>query len=204
MIGPGTGDDVVPLRTRWESENGDGHSQWLVDRFRQMAAEGADLAGEARLLDAMIAPGASVLDAGCGSGRVGAELARRGHPVVGVDADALLVAAAVEDHPGGQWLVGDLTGLDLGRVFDAAILAGNVLPYLAPGTEVTVLERVKAHVREEGLILLGFGTGRGYAVESFAGHVIAAGLREEQRFATWDLRPWRDGGDYLVSVLRHG
>ena len=38
---------------RWFTDTGPEHSQWYIDRFRQKAAEGADLAGEARLLDAI-------------------------------------------------------------------------------------------------------------------------------------------------------
>ncbi|MFJ6954165.1 SAM-dependent methyltransferase, partial [Micromonospora aurantiaca] len=48
--------------TRWVTDTKPGHSQWYVDRFRQLAAEGADLSGEARLLDALVPPGARVLD----------------------------------------------------------------------------------------------------------------------------------------------
>jgi 2-polyprenyl-3-methyl-5-hydroxy-6-metoxy-1,4-benzoquinol methylase len=75
------------------------HSSWYVERFRSMAAAGRDLAGEARLLDAMVGRGARILDAGCGPGRVAAELARLGHDVVGVDVDPVLIEAAIEDHP---------------------------------------------------------------------------------------------------------
>ena len=63
--------------TRWPSRRDGrptprlGHSEWYVERFRRMAAEGDDLAGEARLVDAMLPPWARVLDAGCGTGRVG-------------------------------------------------------------------------------------------------------------------------------------
>ena len=60
---------------RWFTEGGGDRSQWYVDRFKRLAAEGVDLAGEARLIDALVAPGSHILDAGCGSGRVGAELA---------------------------------------------------------------------------------------------------------------------------------
>jgi len=78
-----------------------------------MAADGADLGGEARMLDAMVAPCSRLLDAGCGPGRVGAELAARGHIVVGVDVDPLLIAAAEADHPGPRWIVADLADFDL-------------------------------------------------------------------------------------------
>ena len=47
------------------------HSSWYIERFRTMEAEGADLDGEARLVDAMAPRAACILDAGCGPGRVG-------------------------------------------------------------------------------------------------------------------------------------
>ena len=43
---------------------------------------------------------------------------------------------------------------------------------------------------------------RGYAVESMDVDAAAAGLVREHRFATWDLRPWHDGADFAVTVLR--
>jgi len=78
------------------------HSNAYVQRFRTLAEQGMDLVGEARLVDAMLARGSRVLDAGCGTGRVGAFLHEVGHAVVGVDVDPVLVAAAEEDHPGPQ------------------------------------------------------------------------------------------------------
>ncbi len=193
--------------TRWATDTGPEHSQWYVDRFRQLAAEGADLAGEARLVDALVPPRSRILDAGCGTGRVGAELAARGHTVVGVDADPVLVEAARADHPGPRWLVADLTTLDLAEAgepepFDAAVLAGNVMTFVAAGTEVAVLRQVAAHVRPDGVIAIGFGTDRGYPLADFDAHVAAAGLRRDHRFATWDLRPWHDDADFAVTVLR--
>jgi SAM-dependent methyltransferase len=193
--------------TRWVTAHGAGHAQWYIERFRRMAAEGADLDGEARLVDAMLARGSRVLDAGCGPGRVGAELAARGHVVVGVDADPELIEAAQADHPGPTWLVADLAELDLTaggeqEVFDAAVIAGNVMPFLAPGTGGLVLTRVAAHVRDDGFVVVGFGVDRGYSLADFDAHAAAAGLELEHRFATWDLRPWRDDAPFAVTVLR--
>jgi SAM-dependent methyltransferase len=194
---------VPDPRPRWFTEFDDDHAQWYIDRFRTMAADGADLAGEARFLDALIAPGSRVLDAGSGTGRVGAALHARGHTVVGVDVDATLIAAAREDYPGPHWLVADLAGMRLDEEpFDAAVLAGNVLVYVAPGTERDVLARVSSHVRPGGVVVVGFATGRDYGVPAFDVDIAALGLTLEHRFATWDLRPWHDDAGWAVTVLR--
>ena len=190
--------------TRWEARTqaDPEHSHWYVERFRRMARDGADLAGEARLVDAMVPRAARILDAGCGPGRVGGELARRGHVVVGVDVDPVLIEAALEDHPGPRWLVGDLAELDLaGETFDVVVCAGNVMTFLAPRTEVEVLRRFAAHLAPGGRAVVGFGAGRGYAFETFFADVAAAGLCVEAKFSTWDLRPFDGGSDFLVAIL---
>jgi 2-polyprenyl-3-methyl-5-hydroxy-6-metoxy-1,4-benzoquinol methylase len=199
--------NAMATPTRWVTDTKAGHSRWYIERFRRLAAEGADLAGEARLVDAMAAPGSHVLDAGCGPGRLGAVLHQRGHRVVGVDADAELIAAARQDHEGPTWLVADLAELDLAAAgvhepFDAVVVAGNVMTFLAPGTEIAVLRRIAAHLAPGGFALVGFGTDRGYALADFDTQLAAAGLVLEQRFATWDVRPWREDADFAVSVLR--
>ena len=196
------------MKPRWFTETKQGHSEWYVERFRRMAADGADLGGEARLVDAMLPPHGRVLDAGCGPGRVGAVLFERGHDVVGVDADPVLIDAAHADHPGPRWFVADLAELDLialgeAEPFDGAVLAGNVIVFVAPGTEAAVLARVAAHVKSDGFVVVGFHVDRHLPLADFDRQVAAAGLRLEHRFATWDLRPWHDAADFAVSVLRH-
>lgn len=192
---------------RWFTETDENHSQWYVDRFRRLAEEGADLAGEARLVDALVPPASRVLDAGCGPGRLGAELFRRGHDVVGVDVDPVLLAAAEHDHPGPTWLQSDLSVLDLAALgqpepFDAAVLAGNVMAFVAAGTETVVLERVAAHVVPGGRVIVGFGLERGYALAEFDTHCVQAGLDLELRLGTWDVTPFTADSDFAVSLLR--
>ena len=177
------------------TENPD-HSTWYVERFRSMAAAGDDLAGEARFVDAMVPRESRILDAGCGPGRVGAALAALGHDVVGVDVDPVLIAAAEEDYPGPLWLVGDLAELDLASSgiepgFDLIVCAGNVMTFLAPTTRVEVLTRLGRHLGEEGRVVVGFGSARGYEFDDFLVDVSSAGLVAELRLASWGPSPLR-------------
>lgn len=187
-------------------EQNPGHSQWYIERFRTMAAEGKDLDGEARFVDAMVPRHARILDAGCGPGRVGGRLAELGHVVVGVDLDPALIEAARQDHPGPTWLVGDLAVLDLAahgidEPFDVVVSAGNVMTFLDPATRRDVLARLAAHLAADGRLVAGFGAGRGYEFEDFFADAAAVGLREHLRLATWDLRPFEPTSDFLVAVL---
>jgi SAM-dependent methyltransferase len=184
-----------------------GHSSWYVERFRSMAAAGADLAGEARLVDAMVPRGSRILDAGCGPGRVGAALAAVGHDVVGVDVDPVLIEAAVADHPGPRWIVQDLAELDLtvhgiSEPFDAVVCAGNVMTFLAPSTRAEVLRRLRAHVHDQGRVVVGFGAGRGYEFSAFLTDARRSVLEPDLLLSTWDLRPWHEGSDFLVALLK--
>jgi SAM-dependent methyltransferase len=182
------------------------HSQRYIQRFRDMATEGVDLGGEARLIDAMVGRSARILDAGCGPGRVGAILSGCGHRVVGVDGDSTLIAAAEQDHPGPTWIVGDLAELDLpaqgmDEPFDAIVCAGNVMAFLAVSTRQLVLERLCAHLADDGRLVIGFGTGRGYEFDDFFDHAAAAGLGVDLCSSTWDLRRYTEDSDFLVAVL---
>jgi SAM-dependent methyltransferase len=183
------------------------HSNAYVQRFRVLAEQGMDLVGEARLVDAMLARGSRVLDAGCGPGRVGGHLFDVGHDVVGVDVDPVLIAAAEEDHPGPRWLVGDLAELDLpargiAEPFDAIVAAGNVMAFLAPSTRRAVLARLRAHIAPDGRAAIGFGAGRGYDFEDFLADAAHARWAPDLLLSTWDLRPFDPGAEFLVAILR--
>ena len=103
-------------------------------RFAELAAQGQHLHGEADLVEAYRP--VSLLDAGCGTGRVALELQARGHAVTGVDLDPDMLAAARAKAPHLEWVEGDLADPDLlpGREFDTVVMAGNVLLFVRPGT----------------------------------------------------------------------
>ena len=186
-----------------------GHSDWYVERFRAMERAGEDLAGEARLVDALASRNARILDAGCGPGRVGGYLAEAGHRVVGVDVDPVLIEAAENDRPGPRWLVGDLAELDLPArgitdPFDVIVSAGNVMTFLAPSTRIQVLTRLHAHLADDGRAVIGFGAGREYEFGQFFDDAAAAEFTTDLLLSTWDLRPFTEDSDFLVAILRRG
>ena len=81
--------------------------------------------------------GARVLDAGCGTGALGVEAARRGAHVVAVDLSPTLVALARERLPRGlggggaiEFLVGDMLDPALGR-FDHVVAMDSLIHYRA-------------------------------------------------------------------------
>jgi SAM-dependent methyltransferase len=183
--------------TRWRRTD----AQSYDERWTRLAASGVDPHGEVTFVMAY-AP-ASVLDAGCGTGRVAIELAQRGVDVVGVDLDAELLGAARTKAPALDWMQADLTVVDVGRTFDVVVLAGNVMIFLAPGTEGAALTNLARHAAPAGRLIAGFQVQpHRLPLATFDAHARDAGLAVVERFATWSRDPY-EGGDYAVSVLQH-
>jgi SAM-dependent methyltransferase len=172
-------------------------------RFDQLAASGENVHGEVDFLLGLDPVPTSVLDAGCGTGRVAIELARRGIDVVGTDVAPDMLLTAQQRAPQLEWVEADLATLDLGRRFDAVVMAGNVLLFVAPGTQAEVVRRCGEHVGPTGVVVAGFSLrAGGYSTDDLDEHAEAAGLIVAERWATGDRQPWHEGGDYAVTVLR--
>jgi ubiquinone/menaquinone biosynthesis C-methylase UbiE len=174
------------------------------ERFDRLAAAGQDVHGEATFVRAYGPE--TVLDAGCGTGRVAMELARHGIEVVGVDVDASMLATARSRASSIEWVESDLRALDLGRTFDVAVMAGNVPLFTPPGTQPELVAAVARHVGADGVLIAGFScdwADRPYDTEAYDRHCSAAGLALVERFATWDRAPWTPSAPYAVSVHRH-
>jgi 2-polyprenyl-3-methyl-5-hydroxy-6-metoxy-1,4-benzoquinol methylase len=177
---------------------------WDGDRYQQrfdsLAASGADVHGEADFV-ARLHP-SSVLDAGCGTGRVGIELARRGIEVVGVDVDRSMIATARRLAPELTWVTADLTGHSLDRRFDVVVMAGNVLIFTPPGTQGDLVAGCAAHLADGGALVAGFQLDRGYSLDQYDEHCRQVGLACAGRWSTWSGEPFSVGGDYAVSLHR--
>ncbi|MFN3601743.1 MAG: class I SAM-dependent DNA methyltransferase [Dietzia sp.] len=189
------------------------HSRRYAKRWDDMIAEGVDIDGEARLIDAMVPRGARILDVGCGQGRTGAYLHGRGHRVTGVDLDPLLVERARELCPEATWEVADLAGDGWAAgPFDLAVSAGNVLAFVDPADRGAVLANLATRLvtasddveGRAGRLVVGFGLDRGWSRDEFDADAREAGLELEQRWSTWDLRPFRDDSGFMVAVLVRG
>ncbi len=175
-------------------------------RFDCLASQGVDVHGEADFVCSLSPPPHSVLDAGCGTGRVAVELARRGLDVVGVDVDPSMLATARRRAPEIEFVESDLDGLELGRRFDVVLMAGNVLLFTPKGTERGVVLGCARHITSAGALVAGFQLDRGYGLGAYDADCSAAGLGLAERWATWDRQPFdaaaAPAGVYAVSVYR--
>jgi len=186
-------DDLPPGATDWDGED-------YQRRFDELAASGVHVHGEADFVD-RFAP-SSVLDAGCGTGRVAAELARRGFDVVGIDRDASMIATARTLAPDVDFRVVDVADAHLGRTFPVVLMAGNVPLFTPVGTQAALVAGCVRHLAPGGRLVAGFQLGRGYGLDRYDTDCSASGLELEFRYATWDGHRFDPGGDYAVSVHR--
>lgn len=169
--------------------------------YERKAIAGENVHGEADFVMAL--QPRSVLDGGCGTGRVARELARRGVATVGVDLDETMLSTARRKAPSLEWHCADLAAIDLGRRFDAVVMAGNVMIYVTPGTEGAVLANLERHLAPGGPIVAGFSLREGQlTAEEYDRFAGAAGLTLIERWSTWHRDPWHPGSEYQVSVHR--
>jgi trans-aconitate methyltransferase len=170
-------------------------------RYERLAAAGEDVHGEANFV--MRFSPTSVLDAGCGTGRVARELARRGVDVAGVDIDEEMLQTARRKAPDLRWQRGDLVSVEIGRRFSAILVAGNVMILLTPGTESAVVANLVRHLEPGGLLIAGFQLAPDrMTIEEYDRITAAAGLALIERWSTWDQAPWDPDGTYALSVHR--
>lgn len=188
--------------TRWSS-SARGWASTYDDRWAPLVAHGENIHGEADFVESLnLAEPMTVLDAGCGTGRVAIELARRGLTVVGVDLDAAMLQQARAKAPELEWIHGDLVDVELGRRFNVVVLAGNVMIFLAPGTEAAAVANLASHLEPGGALVAGFQLmAGGLNLADYDRYAGEAGLELAGRWATWDRQPFV-GGSYAVSMHR--
>jgi len=183
--------------------------------YEERAAAGIDVHGEANLVEKLLhsalnqsasTPPYRVLDAGCGTGRMSIELARRGIAIVGVDLDEVMLSQARAKAPHLDWRLGDLSTIGLDADFDAIVLAGNVMIFLTPGTEAATLANLTQSLKPGGLLVAAFElTPRPWSdmtLHTYDQLTTAVGLTPVARWSTWEQAPWTKADQYAVSVHR--
>jgi 2-polyprenyl-3-methyl-5-hydroxy-6-metoxy-1,4-benzoquinol methylase len=188
--------------SRWQNERPDFDANEYDARWEQLRRAGKSVHGEADFV--MTFAPKTVLDAGCGTGRVALELAARGVSVVGVDLDIRMIDAAREKAAGSdnpKFMLRDLSELQLATTFDVVVAPGNVMIFLEPGTEKRTVAQLAAHVAPGGVLIAGFQLRPGgYSLDQYDEDCNGAGLILERRYSTWEGDRFVDGGDYAVSV----
>lgn len=105
--------------------------------------------GEAEIVHAAVPAGASVLELGCGTGRIGTPLAELGHRVVGVDASAEMLARC----RGIETIRSSIQDLDLAERFDAVLLASHMIN--ADGNLRNIfLKACRRHLAADGVVVV--------------------------------------------------
>ena len=196
---------------------------WLASRTRTgrqydapyeaRAAAGIDVHGEANLVEKLLQSDLNqtrspqpyrVLDAGCGTGRMSIELARRGMDTVGVDLDEVMLTQARAKAPQLEWHLGDLSTIELGGRFDAIVLAGNVMIYVTPGTEAATIANMARYLKPGGLLVAAFELGpkpwTNLTIDLYDQLSAATSLTRIARWSSWEQAPWVAGDGYAVSV----
>ncbi len=191
-----------PVSERWSQWRAVTDLEEYYSRWRGLQDAGQSPHGEADFIESFHP--VSVLDAGCGMGRVAIELARRGIDVVGVDLDHDLLAYARRTQPSLQWIHANLATMHLGRRFTMVALAGNVMIFCRPGDRPGIIGNAAAHLEPGGLLVAGFDLERrddAVTLVDYDELCTSCNFELAERWATWDRDPYH-GGPYAVSVHR--
>jgi SAM-dependent methyltransferase len=125
--------------------------------------------------------GGPVLEIACGTGRVSIPIARLGFAVTGVDIVPGMVALARSKSAGlpTRWVEGDARAFDLGERFRLIFLTGNAFQaFLTRADQEALLERVRAHLHDQGLFAFETRNPRWANLETRAGEWINLKTRD--------------------------
>jgi SAM-dependent methyltransferase len=122
-----------------------------------------------------LAPGAAVLDIGCGSGvPIARELVRRGFDVTGVDGTPAMLALFRRNLPGTPTHLADMRELVLGQRF-AGLLAWDSLFHLSPDDQRAMFSRFDAHAAPDAVLIFTSGDSEGSAIGDLEGDPLYHG-----------------------------
>ena len=131
-----------------------------VELYARLAA-----GDEPAIVHGAIPAGATVLDLGCGAGRIAHALIALGHPVVAVDNSPEML----EHVRGAEKVLADIRTLELRRRFDCVLLASKLLNCVDAITRDAMLAACARHVSPEGCVVIQrLAPGRALTIEEGA------------------------------------
>jgi SAM-dependent methyltransferase len=116
-----------------------------VELYRRLPAY-----GEVERFAHLVPPTHTVLELGCGAGRLTRELLARGHPVVSVDNSEEMLALL---PTGARKVLADIEDLDLGQAFDVVLLASCLVNTPDPRLRSRLLAACRRHLEPGGLLV---------------------------------------------------
>ena len=129
-------------------------------------------------------PGELILDLGCGTGHLTAQIAARGAEVLGLDASAEMVAEARRNHPQLAFEIADATRFEVAQPFDA-VFSNAVLHWVKPPEKA--VERIAAALKPGGRFVAEFGgKGNVAAILDAVGQAVSAAMCRDAS----DVNPW--------------
>ena len=108
-----------------------------------------------------LAPGASILDLGCGTGEpILRYLLERQYEMTGVDASAAMIGIAQARFPDTRLIVGDMRSVRLDRSFDA-VIAWHSLFHLPHDDQRAMFPIFARHINPGGILMFTSGSEHG-------------------------------------------
>jgi SAM-dependent methyltransferase len=151
----------------------------IVDLYRRharawTAARGTELRERAWIerFARLLVPAATVLDIGCGSGEpIAVDLARRGHPVTGIDSSPEMIALFRANLPDQAAAVADMRSLSLDSRF-GGLIAWDSSFHLAPDDQRLMFPVFRDHARTGAPLLFTSGPAFGEAIGTLEGEPL--------------------------------
>lgn len=120
----------------------------------------------------LIAPGATLLDIGCGAAEpIGRHLIERGFDVSGIDASATLIGICRERFPKHCWTVADMRTLNLGKAFHG-LLAWDSFFHLGHDDQRRMFPIFKRHAAPGAALMFTSGPAHGEAIGRYRGEPL--------------------------------
>ncbi len=131
---------------------------------------------------ALLRPGATILDMGCGAALpISGYLIRSGYAVTGIDSSPPLIELCRKRFPEQEWMVADMRTLSVGRRFEG-ILAWDSFFHLSPEDQRTMFPVFAEHAEPQAALMFTSGPRHGEVLATFDGEPLYHGSLDADEY----------------------